>query len=397
MTRPARRRLPSLVTVAVLAVGAACSGGESGSPPTTAPTGGGPGTGAPAGSVPTGGGPELGPFTEVVGGLEVPWGVVAVPGDPGRWLVTERPGRVRVVENGKLRNQAVARFPVQNNGEGGLLGIALPPDFPENRLAYVMYTAADGNRVVRAPVDEDLTFGPEEVLLQGLPSSPTHDGGGVAFGPDGMLYVTTGDAREPSRAADLSSPAGKVLRLRPDGSIPDDNPFPDSPVWSYGHRNPQALGWDSAGNLYVSEHGPSGEFGMCCHDEVNLVRKGQFYGWPFRAGRTPTGQGDPPVEPVDPVVESGNDTWAPNGVAVRSRGDGVDVLVSTLRGTALRRFHVTERPDNVVSQDQLLDGRGRLRVATVLPDGCVVVGTSNRDGRGQARDGDDRLLRACPA
>jgi glucose/arabinose dehydrogenase len=306
--------------------------------------------------------------------------------------------RVRVVDGGQLRPEPVGRFTVTSTGESGLMGIALDPGFPQERYAYVSYSAEDGNRVVRVPVGEDLTFGAEQVLLDRIPFAQFHDGGGLALGPDGMLYVLTGDARQPDLAADRASLAGKVLRIRPDGSVPDDNPFPGSPVWSWGHRNPQGLGWDAAGNLYVSEHGPSGDLGQCCHDEINLIRKGGFQGWPFFAGNTAIEAG-PPAEALAPVAESGGtETWAPSGLAVRPRADGTtDLYVAHLRGLRLARFTVPAgQPAQLGAPTTVVSDLGRLRVAQLGPDGCLWFGTSNRDGRGTPQGGDDRLLRSCP-
>ena len=325
---------------------------------------------------------------DVVTGLEVPWAVAFVDADT--FFVTERPGRVRLVDGGELREEPVAEPDVDATGEGGLLGIALHPDFPEQRWAYLYATTDDGNEVTRWRVGEDLTFADPEVLIDRIPSARNHDGGRIAFGPDGMLHIGTGDAAEPELAADLDSLAGKILRIAPDGSVPADNPFDGSPVWSYGHRNVQGLAWDADGRLFATEHGPSGEFGLCCNDEVNLVEPGAFFGWPFVTAEGPTGAGDPPVDPVGPVATSGSDdTWAPSGLAVV----GDSLVVATLRGERLLRFPITA--DGLGDTDVVRDDLGRLRLAAAAPDGCLWVATSNRDGRGDPRDGDDRLLRAC--
>jgi glucose/arabinose dehydrogenase len=312
--------------------------------------------------------PDEGEFE--VRGLEAPWELAFV--DETTMLVTERPGRVRVIEDGRLRERPAATIDVQASGEGGLLGLAVREGF-----AYVYYTAADGNRVARFPLGDDLSFGAEEVLLDGIPSASFHDGGRIAFGPDGMLYVATGDAGNPEAAADRGSLAGKILRLAPGGGEPE--------VWSWGHRNPQGLAWADDGTMYAAEHGPSGDLGLCCHDEVNVISRDGFYGWPFRAGRTAIGVGEPPTRARDPLAESGEDTWAPAGAAWL---DG-SLYVATLRGERLLRIS----PEGEVTT--ALEGRGRLRIAAAGPDGCLYVGTSNRDGRGDPREGDDRILRIC--
>jgi aldose sugar dehydrogenase len=303
-------------------------------------------------------------------GLEVPWEIAFL--DETTMLVTERPGRVRVIEDGRLRQGPAATIEVEASGEGGLLGLAVREGF-----AYVYYTAADGNRVSRFPLGDDLSFGEEEVLLDGIPAAAVHDGGRIAFGPDGMLYVATGDAGDLEAAADRGSLAGKILRLGPEGGEPE--------VWSWGHRNPQGLAWADDGTMYAAEHGPSGEGGLCCHDEVNVISRDGFYGWPFRAGGDSIGEGAPPAQPRDPLVESGEETWAPAGAAWL---DG-SLYVATLRGERLIRIS----PEGEVTT--ALDGLGRLRIVAVGPDGCLYVGTSNRDGRGEPRQGDDRIVRVC--
>lgn len=330
----------------------------------------------------------------VVDGLDVPWDLAFV--DETTILVTERDGQIRVVEDGELRDGTVADIDVVATAESGLLGIALHPDFDQERFAYVYYTADDDNRLARYPLDDELSFGDEEVLLDGIPAAPTHDGGRIAFGPDGHLYVTTGDANEPDTAADEDSLAGKILRIDADGEIPDDNPFGDSPVYSYGHRNPQGLAWDDDGNLYASEHGPSGEFGLCCHDELNRIEAGGFYGWPFRIGATEADDGEPPAETIEAIATSDEDTWAPSGIAARTEADGTAVYMANLRGEELLRFTIDpDDPDSVTDTEVVLDGEGRLRAAAVGPDDCLYVTTSNTDGRGDPADDDDRLLRFC--
>lgn len=326
---------------------------------------------------------DFGRVEMVAGNLEVPWDVAFV--DRDTLLVTERPGRVRVVDRGRVREEPAAQLNVVD-GEGGLLGIALHPEFAEQRFAYVYYTHASGNRLSRFRVTDDLRLENEELLIGDIPAASVHDGGRVAFGPDGMLYVTTGDAGSPDRAAEPGSLGGKILRMTPEGEVPPDNPFGDSPVWSYGHRNPQGLAWDEEGTLYAAEHGPSGDLGLCCHDEVNRIEKGGFYGWPFRAGRVEAGGGDPPAEPVAPIAASGEETWAPAGLAWREGA----LFVALLAGERLLRVSTDgERVETA------LEGFGRLRAAVIGPDECLYLTTSNRDGRGDPQAQDDRVLRVC--
>jgi len=339
----------------------------------------------------------LGEPEVLAAGLEVPWGVAFLPG--GDIVVTERPGRVRVVVDGELHDAPAGEVAdVVDSGEGGLLGVAVPPDFEETRSIYLYYTAAGGNRVSRFEFGDELTLGDEQVLLDGLPAATFHNGGGLAFGPDGMLYVTVGDAGRPELAADPRSPAGAILRLTPDGRVPEDNPHGDSPVWSTGHRNAQGLAWDGEERLYASDHGPSGEFGLCCRDELNLVERGAFHGWPNRAGGERTGETvEAPGDAVDPVATSGPDTtWAPGGVAVDPASRSV--LLTNLAGEQLLRFALADGdPARVAETETVLEGYGRLRAVVRGPDDCFYVTTSNRDGRGSPAAEDDRLLRLCPA
>jgi len=398
------RRIAALLLLALLA--GAC-GGDDGSATlspstttseTTAPADTAPDrtttTAAPAGDPLL----PLGELETVVGGLEVPWEIAFV--DETTFLVTERTGVVRVVEDGELRDEPVLELDAVARGEGGVLGMALHPDFPRVPAAFVYYTTGSGNQVSRFDVADDLTLSGERVILDGIPAAPTHDGGRIAFGPDGSLYVTTGDAAQPDLAADLDSLAGKILRITDAGEVPADNPFAGSPVWSYGHRNPQGLAWTADGLLYATEHGPSGDLGLRARDEVNRIDRGGFYGWPFVAGQDETGRGDPPNDRLSPQATSGPDeTWAPSGIAVVPTEDGEALLFAGLRGEGLFRLDVFP-PDASdtglgAEPERIVDGLGRLRIATVGPDGCLYLGTSNTDGRGSPGPDDDRILRAC--
>lgn len=345
--------------------------------------------------------PPEGVRIEVVAqGLQVPWAIDFAP--DGRIFLTERPGRIRVIRGRELQPEPWAQLPVAHEGEGGLLGLALDPNFAENGFVYVYFTYREGdrvwNRIVRLTEREGRGSDPI-TLLDRIPGSVIHNGGRIKFGPDGKLYITTGDANRQSLAQDVMSLAGKILRLNPDGSIPADNPFPGSPVWSYGHRNPQGLAWHpTTGALFSTEHGPSGLPPTCCHDEVNVIEPGRNYGWPYVFGIAR----DPRF--VDPLLESGLDTWAPSGATFYS-GDRLPeewrgrFFFAALRGQHLQR--VTLRaPDfrSVEQAEKLFVGDfGRLRDVVQGPDGFLYVATSNRDGRGLPRAGDDRLLRIVPA
>lgn len=309
-------------------------------------------------------------------------------------FVSERPGRLRLIRDGQLLAQPVATLPVAASSESGLMGLALDPQFAANGFLYVMYTYRGErglvNRVARLTLRGERA-GEERVLLDGIPGASIHDGGRVAFGPDGKLYVTTGDAASADLAQDRSSLAGKILRLNPDGSVPADNPFPGSPVYSYGHRNPEGLAWHpQTGTLYATEHGSS------ARDEVNRIEPGQNYGWPVVRGAA----GDNRFR--DPVHESGDQTWAPAGAAFY---DGTRLgpwrgsfFFGALRGQHLHRL-VLGGPnfDRVVSAERLFDREyGRIRAVAVGPDGALYFTTSNRDGRGSPFPGDDRVLRVVP-
>ncbi len=336
------------------------------------------------------------PRVEVfVSGLDTPWAIAFAP--DGRIFLTERPGRIRVVRDGKLDPEPWMTLGVSESGEAGLLGLALSPEFAKDHLLYVAYSyrAPDGglrSRLVRLREDGATGKGVlDKVLLEGVRGNLNHDGGRVKFGPDGMLYWTVGDAQDAAAAQNPALPNGKILRLKPDGTIPSDNPFPGSPVYSYGHRNPEGLAWQpETGRLYATEHGPSGAEG-CCQDEINLIEPGKNYGWPEITGdATKAGM-------VSPVINSGKtDTWAPSGATFVTSGPWRgSLLFAGLRGQALYRLTLDPAdPRKVLSLEPLLkDVYGRLRDVAQGPDGAIYVLTSNADGRGTPPPDGDRVLR----
>ncbi|BCJ67797.1 PQQ-dependent sugar dehydrogenase [Polymorphospora rubra] len=311
-----------------------------------------------------------GPVSTVASDLEAPWGLAFRP--DGSALVTERDSRriVSVTADGTVTEVARVDEAVPR-GEGGLLGIAVSPDHATDGWIYVYYTARDDNRIARLRPG-----GPPEPIFTGIPKANTHNGGRIAFGPDGMLYATTGDAGDRGAAQDRDSLAGKILRLTPEGRPAPGNPFGDSPVWSYGHRNPQGLGWDSAGTLFAAE------FGQNTYDELNRIEPGGNYGWPEAEGVS----GDSRF--IDPVATWATNDASPSGIAVV----GDEVWVACLRGQRLYRLGT----DGSGAETLLQGEHGRLRHVAAAPDGSMWVLTSNRDGRGRPRDGDDRILRLTP-
>lgn len=327
--------------------------------------------------------------------LEVPWGAAFGPG--GDLYLTERPGRVTRVGLDRTDNGVVNRTSkevvadltdrVASRGEGGLLGLAFHPDDPDLAYTYQTYETAGGlaNRVVRHRVGDG--FARESVLLDGIPGATIHDGGRLAFGPDGALYVTTGDAGQGNLAQDRESLAGKVIRLTPDGEPHPDNPFDDA-VFTYGHRNPQGLAW-RGDTLYVTEHGPSSK------DEINVLRAGGNYGWPEAKGPSDDGRFTDPIATYTPTVAPGSAAFY-RGPIDSWQGD---FFFGTLAGTHLHRVRI-DGGNEVLEQQRLLDGKyGRLRTVFTGPDDHLYVTTSNRDGRldGSPAPQDDRVLRIQPA
>ncbi len=308
--------------------------------------------------------------------LEVPW-AVDIAGD-GRVFFTERPGRIGIIQDGKLLDPIFIN--VEQNEEAGLMGLALHPDFADNHLLYIYHTYSNAtgvyNKVVALTERENKVVG-SKTIIEDIPAADRNDGGRIKFGPDGKLYVATGDARQPDLAQDTGSLAGKILRVNDDGSIPGDNPFPGSPVYSYGHRNIQGLAWHpQTGELYASEHGESG------NDEINIIRAGRNYGWPVE--ECDAVQHEKPAYCFNPVI-------APAGMAIASSdelGYQNDILLAALKATQLR--HVDLETGNTAN---VLTGFGRIRDVVEAPDGSLYVLTSNRDGRAIPEPGDDKILK----
>ena len=308
--------------------------------------------------------------------LDTPWSLVFLP--DGAILVTERPGSIRMIDPaGKLLDEPIARLDnVEEIGEGGLLGICLHPQFTENNFIYLYYTYSATsentfNRVSRFTLTNH-SLSDEQIIVNSIPGARNHNGGRIAFGPDGYLYITTGDAAEPSLAQDTASLAGKILRVTDSGQPAPGNPF-NSVVYSYGHRNPQGLAWDDNDQLWSTEHGNN------TTDELNRITVGSNYGWP-------TIQGDQSQNGMQsPVMHSGSATWAPSGLAYWQNR----LFFAGLRGQALYEFSGA----NSQLASHFSGQFGRLREAKVGPDGYLYLLTSNRDGRGVPDSQDDRLIR----
>jgi glucose/arabinose dehydrogenase len=308
--------------------------------------------------------------TVLADNLQVPWSIQKVA---DTFYISERRGSIVKVENGvKTRQRVSLQKSLSNEAEAGLLGFVLHPNFKGNHQAFAYYTYDENglpfNRVIALTLQNDI-WNESTVLLDRIPSGPVHHGGRIKLGPDKKLYFSAGDAAVPENAQNLNNLNGKILRMNLDGSVPSDNPFPGSYIYSYGHRNPQGLTWDEAGTLYESEHGQT------AHDELNKIISGGNYGWPVIQGNEQQ-QGM-----LAPIFQTGDVTWAPSGIAYHNG----KLYVATLREQALQELDL-----GTLKSREVVTGLGRLR--DVFIDGEYLYFISNNtDGRGNPAGDDDKL------
>lgn len=305
--------------------------------------------------------------------LNVPWSIEKIN---ITFYLAERPGSIVKIENGEMERQSVElEKELATDAEAGLLGFMLAPDFQESNLAYAYYTYEDSsgqfNRIITLHL-EDNVWREESLLLDKIPSGSYHHGGRLKIGPDGKLYATAGDASESDMAQDPNSLGGKILRMNLDGSIPNDNPFPNSYIYSYGHRNPQGITWLPDGVLYASEHGND------ANDEINRIEAGQNYGWPIIEGY------EKQEGMISPLFTSGNElTWAPSGM---DNYNG-KLYVAALKGSAVLEFDL-----ETGEYREVITGLGRIR-DVLIEDNYLYFISNNSDGRGNPQENDDQLYR----
>ncbi|HVZ67605.1 MAG TPA: PQQ-dependent sugar dehydrogenase [Patescibacteria group bacterium] len=327
--------------------------------------------------------------------LAIPWAIAFLP--DGNLLVTERPGKLDLISKNGSSSTLLGNISVKAEGEGGLLGVAVSPNFSQNKNIYLYYTFASSdsnnmlNRVVKYKLDNN-KLAREKILVDNIPSGSNHDGGRIKFGPDGYLYITTGDGEQPSLAQSKNTLGGKILRITEDGNPAPGNPFANAQgkptnstqnplIYSYGHRNPQGITWDNSGQLWETEHGRS--IPLSGLDEINKISPGLNYGWPII-------QGDEKKEGmVTPVLNStASVTWAPSGTAFLNGS----LFFGGLKGNGLYQYDI-----NTGKLSKYLDGKlGRIREVVVGPDGFLYITTSNTDGRGTPSEGDDKILKVNP-
>lgn len=311
--------------------------------------------------------------------LKSPWEIVVIP--DGSFLITEREGRVLLLDEGEVHEIA----DIEANGEGGLLGITLSPSFHEDNHIYLYYTYSEDsrtyNRVSQFFFNKN-SLKDEKIIVDKIPGSEFHNGGRIKFGPDGKLYITTGDAQEENLSQDMNSLAGKILRVNPDGSVPSDNPFTGSPIFALGIRNSQGLAWHPVtGDLFASDHGPKSR------DEINLIKPGGNYGWP----EITCDQED--SQYINPITCYSDFTLAPSGIDFHTSAnvEEISLYVAGLRGKQVMRIDL-DKEGNFIREESILEEFGRIRSVVQHEDGIYIL-TNNTDGRGNTKVDDDKIIK----
>ncbi|MGX1272519.1 glucose/arabinose dehydrogenase [Streptomyces phaeoluteigriseus] len=378
-----RRAVTAVLAASVLLLTAGCSSDDGGSPgaaasPSPSSTAAGS-SASPAEETPPAKG-TVKVVRTVAEGLNTPWGLAPLP-EGGLLVASRDEGTITLVDEESGGKTELGEVPgVSAAGEGGLLGIALSPDYASDHMVYAYFTSASDNRVVRMlydagrPVGERL--GAPDTVFRGIPKGMIHNGGRIAFGPDKMLYVGTGESGQQGLSQDRESLGGKILRLTPEGEPAPGNPFPDSPVYSYGHRNVQGLAWDAGQRLFAAE------FGQNTWDELNAVVPGGNYGWPNAEGRSDD------AKYRDPLAQWGTAEASPSGIAYAEGS----IWMAGLRGQRLWRVPLKGTAASADPQAFLEGDHGRLRTVVAAGGDRLWVTTSNTDGRGAPKDGDDRIL-----
>ncbi|SHH92914.1 Glucose/arabinose dehydrogenase, beta-propeller fold [Streptomyces sp. 3214.6] len=371
-----------MLAASALLVTAGCSSGSGGPPsasPSASPARTAAQTSAPAEETP----PTKGTVKvvrTVAEGLNTPWGLAPLP-EGGLLVASRDEGKITRVDEKTGRKTELGEVPgVSAAGEGGLLGLALSPDYASDHMVYAYFTSASDNRIVRMLYDTKRPAGDQlgapDTIFKGIPKGMIHNGGRIAFGPDGMLYAGTGESGDRGLAQDKKSLGGKILRLTPEGEPAPGNPFPDSPVYSYGHRNVQGLAWDSKQRLFASE------FGQDTWDELNAIEPGADYGWPAAEGKSK----DPKYR--NPIAQWHTDEASPSGIA---HAEG-SIWMAGLKGQRLWRIPLKGTAASADPQAFLKGEYGRLRTVVSAGGDKLWVTTSNTDGRGDPKTGDDRIL-----
>jgi len=316
----------------------------------------------------------------VAEGLNTPWGLAPLP-DGDLFVSSRDDATITRVDGETGKKTELGEVPgVSPAGEGGLMGLALSPDYASDHMIYAYFTSASDNRIVRMVYDEQRAAGDQlgapDTIFKGIPKGYIHNGGRIAFGPDKMLYAGTGESGDTGLSQDKKSLGGKILRLTPEGEPAPGNPFPDSPVYSYGHRNVQGLAWDSKQRLFASE------FGQDTWDELNAIKPGDNYGWPEAEGKSDDS------EFHSPLAQWGTDDASPSGIAYAEGS----VWMAGLKGQRLWRIPLNGTEASADPQAFLEGEYGRLRTVVAAGGDKLWLVTSNTDGRGDPKDGDDRIL-----